>query len=257
MTTTLYDSTEPLAIPGGAPAVAGYIDGSYADWAILTTDFAGRPVVSITTTGMLGARVADVENGDLTPNSGAAWARSEIAANRRPTLYCNRSTWPDVIAALHALGVALSAVDFWVADWTGYAHQLAGAVATQYASPSTDSGGDYDLSVANNVWLAPSIVQPPPPPPMLSYKMGDGTMMHVVTIPTSPAGVANAGDGWIQTSIPFADFLSATIRKSAPARDGGYWPGDCGVNDTDGEVLVSVTGCEPGVPVVVYVNATS
>lgn len=154
MTVTLYDSTTVADIPVDAPAVAGYVDGAYRNLAELTARFPDRPVISITVTGIGGVRVADVETGDLTPMQGAEWAKSEIAAGRRPTLYYARSTGQAIAACLNGALVDPFAVDYWVADWTGTPHLVNGSVATQYADPTT-SGGHFDLSEALETWLRP------------------------------------------------------------------------------------------------------
>lgn len=164
MTVTMYDSVTAADIPAHAEAVAGYSDGLYDDYAALVARFPGKPVVSITTRAAAGARVCDVETGDSTPAQGAQWAKAEIGAGRRPTLYYSASMGTPVRDALMAEGVNPADVDFWAADWTGTPHMLLGSVATQYADPRT-SGGHYDLSLATEAWLAPSITPGPVPPP--------------------------------------------------------------------------------------------
>lgn len=167
MTVTLYDSTDVAAIPADAPAVAGYMDGAYANYPELVAAHPGKPVVGITVLGgfLAGTRVADVENGDLTPVTGASWARQMLMVGRRPTLYYSASLGAAVRDALVAEGInAGRDVDYWPADWTGVPHLMAGSVATQYANPDT-SGGHYDLSVATEAWLAGSISPGPVPPP--------------------------------------------------------------------------------------------
>lgn len=164
--TTLYDSTVAADIPASAPAVAGYMDGAYDNYAELVKIHPGKPVVGITVLGgfLPGTRVADVETGDLTPASGASWARAMLQVRRRPTLYYAKSSGPAVAAALAAEGISTASVDFWVADWTGSPHMVPGSVATQWADPAT-SGGHYDLSEAADAWLAPSLVPGPAPGP--------------------------------------------------------------------------------------------
>lgn len=165
---------------GGIPATmgAGYGDGSVsswtsAEWVALTA--VGQPVV-ITVLGAQSTstrivRVADVENGDLTPVRGALWAAREISAGQHPVLYVNRSNKAAVITACSAAGLALGfgakQYGLWVATLDGTFADLdgsdlrthAGVVAVQY-----EAAGDYDVSeVVDASWIpAPA---PPPPPP--------------------------------------------------------------------------------------------
>lgn len=180
MTITLYDSTNVADIPETAEAVAGYVDGQYRNLAELTARFPDKPVISITVTGIGGVRVADVETGDLTPMQGAEWAKAEIAAGRRPTLYYARATGQAIAACLNGALVDPFAVDYWVADWTGDPHLIKGSVATQYADPTT-SGGHYDLSLAEESWIKPA-TEPPnnltEGEDMTQYEQGGQT--HVV-----------------------------------------------------------------------------
>lgn len=166
MTVTLYDSTTAADIPADAPAVAGYVDGAFANYHELLAAHPGKPVVGITVLGSFlpGTRVADVESGDLTPVSGAAWCRQMLTVGKRPTLYYSRTLGAAVRDALVADGLNPADVDYWPADWTGGPHLLPGSVATQYANPAT-SGGHYDLSVATEAWLAGSIAPGPTPIP--------------------------------------------------------------------------------------------
>lgn len=163
MTVTMYDSDTAADIPADAPAVAGYVDGAAADFHELEQTHAGKPVISITRTtpGIGNARVADAERGALTYAGAAEWARNEIELGRRPTIYYSKDFAGDVTAALKAAGVAVADVDYWVADWTGEPHEIEGAVAVQYASPTVPAvdgpTGHFDLSVADASWLVGSL----------------------------------------------------------------------------------------------------
>lgn len=210
MTTTLYDSTTATDIPADAPAVAGYIDGAFANLAEVANLHPNKPLISITVTGIGGVRVADVESGDLTPMEGAEWAKSEIAAGRRPTLYYARSTGQQIALCLNGAGVDPLAVDYWVADWTGSAHLITGSAATQYADPAT-SGGHFDLSEALDSWLSPI---PPDPPDHLSEgetmtSWQDGGQNHVVGMVNGkvyhwwqPLGGNPTGPTWNVEELP-------------------------------------------------------
>lgn len=169
---TMYDSETPSAIPADAEIVAGYVDGQWPDYAELATTHPNAKHVSITVEGAAGADVADLEVPNFNSatieqvaEKGAAWAKNEIAEGRRPCLYYSRSNAGVIAAALQAAGVPVQSVDFWIADWTGTAHLIPGSVATQYASPSTGSGGNYDLSETVEAWPAVAGGGPVPEPP--------------------------------------------------------------------------------------------
>lgn len=152
----MYDSTDVAAIPAAARMVAGYIDGRYVTVPQLLARFPNAQVVRITVTGIAGAHVADVENGDLTPEQGAAWAAAEVRAHRKPSIYCNASTWPAVRAAL-AQQLAGGSVYFWIADYDNDPTIPAGAIAKQY---STNVAANLDTSNVAAYWPG---VDPHPP----------------------------------------------------------------------------------------------
>jgi hypothetical protein len=143
---TMYDAVTPGNIPVSAQVVAGYIDGAYAwskaDW----NRFPDAEKVLITVTGSLTGNVADVENGDMTPDQARGWIEAKQQEGRRGcTVYCNRSTLPAVWAACRGHSYYI-----WVADWTGSPHAVNATIATQYSN--VDNA--YDLSVIySQEWL--------------------------------------------------------------------------------------------------------
>lgn len=141
---TLYDSTTVQDIPKSATMVAGYMDGKYQTVRALRARFPKAQIVTITVLGTPGAHVADVETGDLTPASGAIWAKREIQAGRKPTLYCSASLWPAVERAVRAQGIS-GKVSYWIAHYDDVAQIPEGAVAKQYRSTSKPN---LDTSVA-------------------------------------------------------------------------------------------------------------
>jgi hypothetical protein len=154
---TMYDAVDVSNIPKDATIVAGYVDGRYANFNELVNTFPDAQHVSITVTGSPWAMVADIEGGDLTPAEGAAWAKRAIAEGHRPTLYCSQSEWTAVIGALGGFGPrGIPDVDFWIAEWTGIRHRIAGTVATQWSSSET-----FDISETDGIW--PAITPPTPP----------------------------------------------------------------------------------------------
>jgi len=138
----MYDSTTPSAIPGHQIA-AGYATGSYA---ASPSQFAGqRKVLWIDTTGSdTKAAALDVEPGDATPTTAAAWAQARLAHNPHAIarIYTMRSEWPATKAAVKALPSGMQArVRWWIADPTGIPHIVPGSAATQWYW-----GHSYDIS---------------------------------------------------------------------------------------------------------------
>jgi len=150
MTRTMYDSTDVGDIPAKATMVAGYVDGRFRTVDALRARFPKAKVVTITVLGTAGADVCDTEPGNISIPHAARWAAAEVAAGRRPTLYCMASMWNDVKAAVKAEGIS-GKVSYWIAQYDGKATVPAGAVAKQYADP-TLSGGHFDVSVVADHW---------------------------------------------------------------------------------------------------------
>jgi hypothetical protein len=174
---TMYDAVDVAAIPKDAEIVAGYIDGNWPTYNEVVTTFPDAQHVSITVKGAPGARVADCESGDLKPQTAAGWAKSEIAAGRRPCIYYSRAAAPAVTAALQAAGVPLGEVDYWVADWTGTAHVVPGSVATQWADPPK-SGGNFDISETVDPW--PGTPAPPPVVIVPSTEPEEASVLQII-----------------------------------------------------------------------------
>jgi hypothetical protein len=163
---TMYDSTDVMDIPANARMVAGYVDGRYANVRAMRARFRDAKVVTITVFGKAGADVGDIEPGCMTVDHGVRWARAEVAAGRKPTLYCMASMWPQVKAAVKAAGIGRK-VSYWVASYDDVSTIPAGAVAKQYRhgdlstiGPKAYSGGHFDVSSVVAYWPG---VDPRPP----------------------------------------------------------------------------------------------
>ena len=184
---TMYDSTNPSRIPITAQAVAGYSDGKFNWPGPMWSRFINSYRLPITVVGLHdGARVCDVETGDLTPLSGALWCSREIVAGRRPTVYCNRSTFPAVASALKPRGLLFGRdVSLWLADpgqpfLTGVPYP--GLVAKQY-SFDVEGAGSYDLSIVDATWLQ-SVANPPTGHPS-GVGITDATVVQVTNVGTT------------------------------------------------------------------------
>jgi hypothetical protein len=155
----------------GATMGAGYRDGpvsspqwTSAAWQALTA--VGQPVV-ITVSSSPTAHVADVENGDMTPEQGAAWAKLDHSPGGLPVIYCNRSNKAAVEAACQPLvrgvgyGLWVATLDETFTDLDGSDLRTQQGVVAIQAWNSQVLGFPADASlVVDDSWLP---VAPPPP----------------------------------------------------------------------------------------------
>ena len=206
MTQTMYDSVAPANIPSDAQIVAGYDDGLYgpsdaAGWTPAAwSRFPNAAHVHITVTGAtLSSLVADCENGDLTPQGAANWARDKIALQHsRPTIYCSTSLHGTVTTALEAVGLQfVRDVDWWEAHYDGLDVLSPGSVAKQYLGNIEINGKLVDVSVTNGIWPSPPAPQPVPTtevPPMFITVQNDKQYLCSIGMNTNgsskPVGVA-------------------------------------------------------------------
>jgi hypothetical protein len=150
MTYVMFDTVTVASVPSfantAADAVAGYIDGRYADMGALSAAFPKAHHLSIAVRSSDVADCLDIETGDATPAEAAFWVRMAQAHHVwRPCLYADRSTMPQVIANLKAHGIARSAVRLWVADWTFTPHVPAGYDACQWTDRALGRNLDESL----------------------------------------------------------------------------------------------------------------
>jgi hypothetical protein len=217
-TVWMYDAVNASNIPKSAQIVAGYVDGRYANYGQIVSEFPSALHVSITVLGTAGARVADCETGDLTPAQAAAWAHEEIRAGRRPTIYSNESSHGDIANALAAEGLAFQKdVDWWAAGYTNSPYLAPGSVATQWKGGMT---APYDVSDTNGVW--PGAVTPPPSPHsnndcvgIILSPTGVGYWLPSAAGKVVACGVASHGDLSGKT-------LAGPVVGGAPSAN-GYW----------------------------------
>jgi hypothetical protein len=149
----MFDSVTPARLPANATMVACYRDGSFANEAEVRRRFPHATIVTITVNGSHDCEVGDCENGDMTPQSAAAWAKKEIARGNKPTIYCNESTWPDVKAEVARLGITVS---YWIAHYDGICDIPAGAVAKQYQERK-DQNLDYSAVASHWPGVDPEV----------------------------------------------------------------------------------------------------
>lgn len=148
---TMYDAVTPGNILKANPhpqMVAGYLNGIYtwtaSDWALFPG--AVHLGISVRASDHIG-HVIDVEIGDATPAESVDWVLARRAAGADPSLYCNASTWPAVVAAFSARGVPLP--HWWGAQYDGNPALLPGSVAKQYLG---DIAPGIDISSVADYW---------------------------------------------------------------------------------------------------------
>lgn len=200
MTRLMYDSLDASAIPVTATMVAGYTYRmgaaiwSESDWA----RFPNATKVTISTSAGYAADVWDAESGDGSPSDIVTFRETCTNAGMTYcTVYAGKNAWlPEILSLIESNG--LSDINIWDSDATGVAHLNSGSVATQYAV-SSQSGGDYDLSLVADYWPGVDSV---PVTPVNSVE--DNEMLIVTCSTAKPAQPAILVIGNSSFGIPSA-----------------------------------------------------
>ncbi len=161
MTYTMFDAVPYEHIPRDASIVAGYVNGDFQTYHDIVALFPLAHHVSIAVTSSVVADVLDVEKGDATPADVPLWVKEMRNLKRKPIVYTDRVNVPAVQAACAKALVAEPF--FWVADWTGQAHLLPGAIGVQWADGSAQYPGlarYTDTSLISPNW--PGLAVPAP-----------------------------------------------------------------------------------------------
>lgn len=153
----LIDSVNPnsaLALRSNYPGamLAGYVDGKNSKWPELDLVICE---VLITTYPGSGERfnVIDCESEDFTPLAAYNTVLDERSVNRYPSIYCNRSTWPDVRILFQAAGV--EEPPYWIATANNEMVIPPGAVAAQFKQEA-----GCDVSIVEDYWPGVDVVNP-------------------------------------------------------------------------------------------------
>lgn len=164
-TVSMYDSVNSWALPSGAPAYAGYYNGTYANIPAILAAFPGAMVISVTPDGAQGANYIDVEPGCSNSSQVAAFIKAGGLGFYASPGAASGYSVGDCINACAAAGVARSDYRIWSAHWIG--RHICGpnvcgypaADGTQYVSTA-----GWDESVVNRpgffAFSAPSAGQP-------------------------------------------------------------------------------------------------
>lgn len=173
MTHEMPDSIFPQRLPAGYRVYLGYADGEWPTGATLHAKFPGRKIIVLTVTGVtIACDGCDIESGDLSPESGAAWTQRKLAAapGSRPVQYASISRMPDVIAENSKLGITRDRVRLLSAhygdgehicgpDTCRYFEKLGSGTTpamdgTQWTDQSPGLGGPIDMSLLGDSFFA-------------------------------------------------------------------------------------------------------
>ena len=207
MTITMFDSISPSAIPSLAStshdAVAGYVDGRWADFAELERRFPKDHHLSIAVTSADNADCLDIETGDAVAWQAPGWVRRQHARGvARPVLYANLSTMPSVISALNDAGLSRQSYRLWAAHYT---YDL--AVANKELEQGYDAvqwtdkaqGRDLDESVCKDSFFQQ--VAPPKPKPRPKRKRQPVKKVKKIVSKVHPKVAASTAAAAISTEI--------------------------------------------------------
>lgn len=163
----LRDSIDPNLIPLDSDAVAGYGDGIYL-WTTAGWDRfpAATPRLVIVVRPGDRGDVADAERYDFGPADVVGFVLAFDRPGRRaPTVYCNRSAWPQIVAALVAAGLDPTAIDWWIATLDGTTFLWYGSLGVvppaglRVVAIQVRDAGPYDESVIlDPSWVGGAIV---------------------------------------------------------------------------------------------------
>jgi peptidoglycan hydrolase-like protein with peptidoglycan-binding domain len=167
MTIAMYDSVTTSALPEGAQAYAGYVNGLYANYNAIKARFPGAQVLSIAVDPAYDADCLDIETGDATPGEAASWVLRQFTRGIVPCLYANVSTMIAVVADMQAAGVSRDSLRLWSAHYAE--EHICGPASCREISIQMDGtqwtdtavGNTCDQSLLLDSFFGPVIPSPP------------------------------------------------------------------------------------------------
>lgn len=174
----MYDDVTVGLIPAGAQAVAGYVDGRYANLTALRKAHPNAKVLEVCVSAshdpdLHASAALDVENGDATNAQAPAWVQRQLSRGLyKPTVYTSVSNVSALIGTLTANGVPRDKYRVWSAHYTYNPHVCSSACwpelgsiavdATQWTDKALGKSLDESLCSSDFFELAP----PAPPAPV-------------------------------------------------------------------------------------------
>jgi hypothetical protein len=162
----MHDSVTVAALPDGAGAYAGYVDGKYANIDAIRARFPNAHVLSIAVSASSDADCLDFEQGDAAPHQAPEWVQRQFTRGlHRPIVYASQSVMPQVLGHLADAGIARPQVRVWTAHYESEhvcapeSCNAAGFTAdgTQWIDHGqpADGKGNYDESILAADFFAP------------------------------------------------------------------------------------------------------
>lgn len=154
-TVTMWDTISVKEIPSAASssseAVAGYVDGSWPDYASMVAAFPWAHHLSIAAHAGDDADCLDVESGDATPSQAPAWVRRQLARGLAlPVLYCSIAAAPNLIAALVTQGLRRNQIRLWSAHY-GLGQHICSPHTCGYNNVTADATQWTDHALGRNL----------------------------------------------------------------------------------------------------------
>lgn len=165
-----YDDIDPTQIPRAANSpdygVAGYVAGNWPDYSRLVQEFPKAKHKSIAIRADEDADILDVERGDANPRDAASWIwRMRSRGHKRPGVYADASTMPEVIRLLTEAGLKRDQYTVWVAHLhlkpPAYPFEQ-GADAVQWTFNALGRNLDESICNEESFWYIADPVKPKP-----------------------------------------------------------------------------------------------
>jgi hypothetical protein len=166
VTLTMYDSIHVSALPNGADAYAGYVDGRWPTFAALKHRFSGSGahLLSIAVFASGDADCLDIEPGDAANAQAPGWVKRQLAGGAaRPCLYTSAGNVDALVTMLTGAGLPRAKVRLWSAHYGQGSHICGPGTCglTRHACDGTQwtdavRGGSLDESVLLRDFFSPS-----------------------------------------------------------------------------------------------------
>jgi hypothetical protein len=161
----MYDDITASALPSGADAYAGYVDGRYNDYAAIKARFPNAHVVSIAVFASDDADCLDVEPTDATIAEVYGWLKRQLARGVwRPIIYTSASNVDALMRTMNANGFSRSQYRLWSAHYGGGQH-ICGPATCKLTATACDGTQFTDNALGRSLdesVLLDSFFQPAP-----------------------------------------------------------------------------------------------